>query len=419
MRYLKAFNENVSVFNSEEWVKLLPKELTIITNNGEFVLNKKGLDTEHGYPGVYNLMNNISFIYGQNTIESSGGDVGADGEPDNLQFDISMVKDNDGTHANPSKALRLNIDLTYGDSMMYEFTIDYPNKVNIHHYNGIGSKYDSESYFGFEDESIKSLCEFFNRFGFSLEVKDLAFMDKHVDSYVHQESIKLNPSFSDEYVLVLNNSKPQENRFLDNVLSYLTYRGIEYKLVTNPEDLNSLDNDKIIGAISTGSEYRINKPDSENEGSVSKKAFEILTCPIVALCYGMQLMAKENGAELVSGDDLVQSAYPLSDYKEHELFNGIDMENTKFSFAFHDYPSNCPEGFEVIANLDDKICAIANDSKKHYGLLFHPEDIEHTYPVLDNFMKMCKGKDYSDDFMGNQKVGIVESYTQFIKRKNK
>ena len=172
----------VSIFD-DNWTKLLPKELTIITHNGEFNLKAKGLDTEHGYPGIYNLMNSVSFIYDQNTVENEDGDVTADGEPDTLQFDITMVKDNDGSESNPLNSLRLNIDLTYGDAMMYEFTIDYPNQVNVHHYNGKDSLHDPETHFGFTDESLQELITFFNRFGFTTTAKDFTFMDSDLDSY--------------------------------------------------------------------------------------------------------------------------------------------------------------------------------------------------------------------------------------------
>ena len=149
MKHLKKFNESerVSILDDQSWTKLLPKKLTLVTENGEFTLEVKGLNTEHGYPGIYNLMNSVSFIYDQNTVEGEDGDATADGEPDTLQFDIAIVKDNKGDEANPSKSLRLNIDLTYGDSMMYAFTIDYPNKVHVHHYNGKDSLYDSEIVF--------------------------------------------------------------------------------------------------------------------------------------------------------------------------------------------------------------------------------------------------------------------------------
>jgi hypothetical protein len=186
-RILKESNESLSIFDNN-WTKLLPQELNIITHNGEFNLKVKGLETEHGYPGIYNLMNSISFIYSHNTVESEDNDVTADGEPDTLQFDIAMVKDNDGSDANPKKALRLNIDLTYGDSMMYAFTIDYPNKVHVHHYNGKDSLYDSETHFGFTDESLKELIVFFNRFGFTTTAEDFTFIDSDLDSYDYERN---------------------------------------------------------------------------------------------------------------------------------------------------------------------------------------------------------------------------------------
>ena len=187
MKHLRRFNENVSLFD-DNWIKLLPQELNIITHNGEFNLKVKGLDTEHGYPGIYNLMNSVSFIYDQNTVEGEDGDATADGEPDTLQFDIAIVKDNKGDEANPSNSLRLNIDLTYGDSMMYAFTIDYPNKVHVHHYNGKDSLYDSETHFGFTDESLQELIVFFNRFGFTTSAKDFTFIDSDLDSYDHERN---------------------------------------------------------------------------------------------------------------------------------------------------------------------------------------------------------------------------------------
>lgn len=201
MRYLKKFENKVSIFDSNEWVKLLPKKLTVITDNGKFTLEVKSLEPELGYPGVYNLMNCVSFIYGQNTVEDEGGDVTYDGEPDNLQFDITMVKDNDGSHANPN-SLRLNVDLTYGDHMQYSFTIDKPNKVSVHHYTGKNSLHDSQTYWGFTYESLQEIVDFFNRFGFETTIEDFKFMDEDPDSYQYEKPIekgnRLEPMIMDD-----------------------------------------------------------------------------------------------------------------------------------------------------------------------------------------------------------------------------
>ena len=79
---------------------------------------------------------------------------------------------------------RLNIDITYGDSMMFSFTIDKDNGLKVHHYDGINSKYDSESTFYFSDDTIKDLVELFNRFDdYQLTSDDFKFLDSDPNSY--------------------------------------------------------------------------------------------------------------------------------------------------------------------------------------------------------------------------------------------
>lgn len=51
----------------------------------------------------------------------------ADGEPDTLEFDMHFVKNQDGT-------LKILVDITYGDSMVSEFSVQQPNKVDVMEY---------------------------------------------------------------------------------------------------------------------------------------------------------------------------------------------------------------------------------------------------------------------------------------------
>ena len=420
MKYLKRFNESesYSVFDSEGWKEFLPKKLDVVTNNGNWVLELPDVDNNMGHAtNVANLMNCVQIGYYQNTPSREDGDVNRDGEPDQLGFDITIVKNNSGEHANPD-TLKLNVDITYGDAMVSSFIIEKPNKVKVSHYTGFGSKHDPDTFWSLDDNSLQELVNFFNTWGYKLSKKDFTFIDKYPDSYVHNESIKLSPSFNDEYILVINNSKPQENRYLTNVLKYLDFRGIKYKVANSSNDVEKMSNEfTIIGSISTGSEYRI----SDTPIDSSEKALSLLSWPILGLCYGMQSMVKFYGGENKVSEELIHGSYKLTEYKDSKLFDGLDMSKTEFSFSFHDYPDKSPEGFEVIGELDGKVVAISNESKKQWGLLFHPEDIEYTYKVLDNFIKICNGgKDYSNDFMGDQKIiGVVESYLEFIQKRNK
>jgi GMP synthase-like glutamine amidotransferase len=184
--------------------------------------------------------------------------------------------------------------------------------------------------------------------------------------------------------IVINNSKPPEDKYLGKVLKYLDVRGIEYKVASSPEDITKYNQNYIIsGALSTGSDYRVNDGDELNSTSLSE-----LKCPILAMCFGYQSMAKFYGSNIDSGEENC-GLFNLSDYDgSHFLFNGIDLSQQKLSFCFHDYPSDVPNGFEVIAMLGDIIAGIS--SKNRYGLLFHPEELESTYTILDNFVNSCK-----------------------------
>lgn len=169
-----------NIFDKEIWVKLLPKKLTILDNNGTYEL-------VYSDCSINGVTNKVEIMYFHST-PTDANDVNKDGEPDTLQFDIHMVKTNDGTDANPDN-LKLNIDLTYGDAMVSQFSISKSDEVEVGQYNGLGSKYDKETFFGFEDDSIKDLVELFNRLGFELSVKNFTFIDKYPDTYRYTESI--------------------------------------------------------------------------------------------------------------------------------------------------------------------------------------------------------------------------------------
>ncbi len=167
----KLDESTVSTF-SQDIKSLIPKSIDLI-NSDQHKLELKDV-----------MLNGdlIQIAYYHNKFEETG-DALSDGEPDYLEIDIHTLKDNDGTKANPD-TLRLNIDITYGDSMMFSFTIDKDNGLNVHHYDGINSKYDPESQFYFSDDTIKDLVEFFNRFDdYQLTPKDFTFLDSDSNSY--------------------------------------------------------------------------------------------------------------------------------------------------------------------------------------------------------------------------------------------
>jgi len=181
MKYLRRFNENISIYDTE-WEKLLPETITVLKGQDH------GIDRWDYKKG--NIMLNsdmIQITYGINKSMA----------PDTFEIDIYMVKDdseekrgdsttivNSGTfHCDRSPGkyipnLRLDVDITFGDQMASEFTISKKG-VTVYQDTTYNSKFDpSNTLFAIEDESLQKLVDFFNRFnhGINISIEDLNFL---------------------------------------------------------------------------------------------------------------------------------------------------------------------------------------------------------------------------------------------------
>jgi GMP synthase-like glutamine amidotransferase len=408
VKYLKyfenrAYNSNyVSILDSDI-EKYLPKKMGIYTMGGG---GESGGSYELELDTFTRETDILRVPYSHNTLQDVDGDITADGEPNILEFDLHFFRKENN--------LKIIVDVTYGDNMVSSFSIEHPNKINVSHFTGLGSQMDSETHFGLTDESIEEWLHFFNRFGFRLHKKDFTFIDKYPETYVH-ENLRLTPLSFGKKLLIVNNSKPQENRHLKNIQKWCQNRGIDYVMAISDRDVERVvQNENIVGAILTGSDFRITNPMNQSEGEGSRKALEILGCPILGICYGFQTMAKYHGSKLSSNDRLILDNLLLTDYDEkHPLFRGVHLDNTRFSFAFNDIITECPDGFKVIAKIEDTIAGIANDNKKRFGLLFHPEDMQRTYQVLDNFVSMFDNVQKDQDALKMGKFQYLESFNNF------
>ena len=100
------------------------------------------------------------------------------GVPDTLEFDIYFAKDDDD-----DDKVVLNVDITYGDLMACEFTVEEPNKIKVVEYTSYHSKFDpSNTVFGLVDDSLQSFINFLNKFsGMKLKKEDFKFLDQYDD----------------------------------------------------------------------------------------------------------------------------------------------------------------------------------------------------------------------------------------------
>ena len=115
--------------------------------------------------------------------------------------------------------------------------------------------------------------------------------------------------------------------------------------------------------------------------------------PMLGICYGMQLIAREAGAELVKLDRAEYGPASVRVFGESPLFAGVPAESRAW-MSHGDSVVKLPAGFVEIASTERcRVAAMADDARKIYGVQFHPE-VAHTEcgrTVLNNFVHDIAG----------------------------
>jgi len=132
----------------------------------------------------------------------------------------------------------------------------------------------------------------------------------------------------------------------------------------------------------------------EGAPSVAEELFE-LGVPVLGICYGMQLMSRHFGGEVVpAGKREFGHAELCSKGKPGPMFDSFFVEGRSPVWMSHgDHVSQVPQGFEVVAETTNApVCAIQDISRNLYGVQFHPE-VNHTprgEALIDTFVrKIC------------------------------
>ena len=110
--------------------------------------------------------------------------------------------------------------------------------------------------------------------------------------------------------------------------------------------------------------------------------------PLFGICYGMQLIAKELGGEVLESPVREYGKALLTGYRG-ELFDGVEGDFVAW-MSHGDSVMELPEGFQVVASTQDtEIAAMESPGRGIYCMQFHPE-VQHTpkgQTLLENFLR--------------------------------
>ncbi|NLY90505.1 MAG: glutamine-hydrolyzing GMP synthase [Firmicutes bacterium] len=118
-----------------------------------------------------------------------------------------------------------------------------------------------------------------------------------------------------------------------------------------------------------------------------------LGLPILGICYGMQLMAKDLGGVVRAAERHEYGETTLAVQEENDLFAGLEQEITVW-MSHSDLVEAVPPGFTVLATTaNTPVAAMGNPERRFYAVQFHPEVI-HTprgTDLLKNFLFKIAG----------------------------
>ena len=118
--------------------------------------------------------------------------------------------------------------------------------------------------------------------------------------------------------------------------------------------------------------------------------------PVLGICYGQQALVHHMGGRVESSDHREFGRAYVEVTDDCELFHGVWQPGSREPvwMSHGDRVTALPPGFRVVGVSDGApFAAIADDARRYYGLMFHPEVVHtpHGAQLLANFTHRVAG----------------------------
>ena len=150
---------------------------------------------------------------------------------------------------------------------------------------------------------------------------------------------------------------------------------------------------------------------ADNTPQADPKIFE-LGIPVLGICYGHQFTAHNLGGSVAHAEAGEYGKMDITLDTTSVLFDCINADEICW-MSHRDYVEKVPEGFKAIAHTKHTpVAAMCDDSRKLYGVQFHPE-VEHTpfgQQMMKNFLfKICGLKgDWTMSSFAQSKIAEIK-----------
>ena len=189
-----------------------------------------------------------------------------------------------------------------------------------------------------------------------------------------------------------------------------------YSEIITPEDLEKIINFKDIhGLIFSGGPSTVT---NKFFPKIPKRVF-FLNIPILGICYGLQLIAKNFGGRIKSNTKKREYGRTLIKKRRNSVLTENFYKNRKSEvwMSHQDCVTKLPNNFYTVASSkSSKYAILEHKNKSIFGIQFHPE-VSHTSRgiiLLKNFVfKICNAKKNWGTL--NYKKSIIENLRKISK----